>query len=112
MSCALLAWTRYSGMPKLCDMTLPGYFLMAKASAELMALPELVEATTSTIFAPGAMAWAYSTSRLVSKAQPSTPWSLFLKLDDGHPSGQRMVKDGGSGMPKVLSNTARSFSIV
>src|SRR6266849_10073190 len=109
MSCALLAWTTYSGMPKLCDMTLPGYFLMAKASAELMALPELVEATTNTIFAPGAMAWAYSTSKLVSISQPNTPWRLLAVIGvAGHPAGShRMVNDGGAGMPKRLSNKAR-----
>jgi len=37
-------------------MMLPGYSLMAAASATLMAFPELVDATTRTILAPGAMA--------------------------------------------------------
>src|SRR5260370_40918712 len=99
-------------MPKLCDMMLPGYSLMALASAELMALPELVEATTSTMFAPGAMAWAYSTSRLVSTVQPSSPWCALRGLKVGHPSGHRIVNEGGGGMLKTLSNKARSLSIV
>src|SRR5712692_3478959 len=87
---------------------------MALASALLIALPELVEATTNTIFAPGAMAWAYSTSKLVSIAQPNKPWRVLAVIGvAGHPAGShRMVNDGGAGMPKRLSNKARSFGIV
>lgn len=74
-------------------------------SPKEMALPELVEATTSTIFAPGAMAWVYSTSKLVSKLQLSSAWWVSLGSNIGHPpSGQRMVKEGGGLMPKAESN--------
>src|SRR5437867_929745 len=103
MICALLLWTKISGMPKLCDMTLPGNCAMAAASTALIALPELVGATTRTIFAPGAIAWAHSTSKLVSMLHPISPWDGFLGLNVGHPAGQRTTNDGGSGIPKVLS---------
>src|SRR5256885_798416 len=71
---------------------------MAAASAALIAFPELVEATTSTIFAPGAMAWAYCTSKLVSTLQPASSWCVSWGAKTGHPSGHRIVKDGGAGM--------------
>src|SRR5258708_23292599 len=109
---ALLPWTRISGIPKLCDMMLPGYFAIAAASATLIAFPELVAATTRTMFAPGAMAWAYCTSRLVSMLQPTSPWCELFGANVGHPSGHRIVKDGGGGRWKILSNVARSCSTV
>src|SRR2546425_8831169 len=93
-------------------MMLPGNCAMGAASTVLIALPELVGATTRTIFARGAIAWAHSTSRVVSMVHPISPWNLFLGLKVGHPAGQRIVNDGGSGMPKVPSKAARSFSIV
>src|SRR6058998_3110255 len=81
---------------------------MAAASATLIAFPELVEATTSTIFAPGAMAWAYCTSKLVSTLQPASSWCVSLGAKTGHPSGHRIVKDGGAGTWNSASNVARS----
>src|SRR5260370_15981207 len=109
---ALSPWTRISGIAKLCDMMLPGYFAMAAVSATLIAFPELVEATTRTMFAPGAMAWAYCTSRLVSMLQPTSPWCELRGAKVGHPSGQKIVKDGGAGMWKTASNVARSCRTV
>src|SRR5713226_6182386 len=99
-------------MPKLCDIMLPGNCTIAAASAVLIALPAGLGATTSTIFAPGAIAWAHSTSKVVSMVQPTSPRNVFRGLKVGHPAGQRIVKDGGSGMPKVVSKTLRSFRIV
>src|SRR5207247_1560644 len=85
---------------------------MAAASATLIAFPELVEATTSTIFAPGAIAWAYCTSKLVSTLQPASSWCLSLGAKTGHPSGHRIVKDGGAGTWNSASNVARSCATV
>src|SRR6267143_4387846 len=83
---------------------------MAFASATLIAFPDDVDATTRTMFAPGAIAWAYSTSRLVSIDQPISSWNVLLGANAGHPPvGHRIVKEGGAAMPKVLSKTVRSF---
>src|SRR2546425_12861734 len=78
----------------------------------LIVLPDEVGATARTMFASGAIAWAHSTSRVVSTAHPPTSWSLLLKLLDGQPTGQITWKEGGSGRPKVASKNLRSFSIV
>src|SRR2546428_14112766 len=85
---------------------------MAAASAALIAFPELVEATTSTISAPGAMAWAYCTSKLVSTLQPASSWCVSWGAKTGHPSGHRIVKDGGAGMWNSASNVARACATV
>src|SRR6266566_8068739 len=86
---------------------------MAAASAALIAFPELVEATTSTIFAPGAIAWAYCTSKLVSTLQPASLWCVSLGAKTGHPFwGHRIVKDGGAGMWNSASKVARSCATV
>src|SRR2546425_13063730 len=94
---------------------------MAAVSASLMAFPDEVAATSRTMLAPGAMAWAYSTSRLVSMVQPNSSWNRFaLMLTVGHVVGSRgvgelpqnIVKDGGGGIPKRESNSARSPAIV
>src|ERR671922_958542 len=86
-----------------------------------MALPDDVAATSNTIFAPGAMAWAYSTSKLVSMVHPNTSclgFVLMLALLHWLESNglgafpQKMVKDGGLGIPKTASKTARSFVMV
>src|SRR5260370_33094316 len=93
-------------------MMLPGNVAMALDSEVLITLPCGDAATPRTIFAPGAMAWAHSTSRLVSTVQLISACGMFLGLNVGQPVGQRIVKDGGAGIPKVLSKTARSFVIV
>src|SRR5216683_5752401 len=94
---------------------------MAAASASLMAFPDEVAATSRTMLAPGAMACAYSTSRLVSMVQPNSSCSGFtLMLTVGHVVGssgvgelpQNIVKDGGAGITKRASNNARSLAIV
>src|SRR2546427_5521783 len=96
----------------------PGKAAIAAASASLIAFPEEVAATSSTMLAPGAIACAYSTSRLVSMVQPKTScFVLTLMLTCGQVVGssgvcefpQKMVKDGGGGIPNVESNRARSF---
>src|SRR6266571_1559486 len=109
-------------MPKLWEKIAPGNAAMAAFSAELIALPKDVEATSRTMFAPGAMAWAYSTSRLVSTAQPAWSWcKLFaLRLTVGHvliSNGvgelpQNMVKEGGAEIPNTESNSAKSDEMV
>jgi hypothetical protein len=99
----------------------PGKAAMAAVSASLIEFPDEVEATSRTMFAPGAMAWAYSTSRLVSIVQPNTScFGFTLILTIGHVVGsngvgelpQNIVKDGGAGIPKRASNSARSAAIV
>src|SRR6266849_190825 len=94
---------------------------MAAVSASLIAFPDDVAATSRTMFAPGAMAWAYSTSRLVSMVQLNSSCSGFaLMLTVGHVVGSRgvgelpqnIVKDGGAAIPKRASNNARSLVIV
>src|SRR5947199_1493185 len=94
---------------------------MAAVSASLIAFPDEVDATSRTMLAPGAMAWAYSTSRLVSIVQPNTPcFGFALILTTGQVLGssgvgelpQNIVKDGGGGIPKTVSNNARSLATV
>ena len=94
---------------------------MAAASASLMEFPDDVDATSRTMFAPGAIAWAYSTSRLVSMVQLKTPcFGFTLIFTIGHVEGsngvgefpQNMVNDGGAAIPKRASNNARSLAIV
>src|SRR6266571_9318957 len=94
---------------------------MAAVSASLIAFPDEVDATSRTMLAPGAMAWAYSTSRLVSMVQPnSSCFGFALMLTTGHVLGssgvgelpQNIVKDGGAEIPKRVSNNASSHQIV
>src|SRR5713226_488696 len=93
---------------------------MAAASASLIAFPEEVAATSRTMLAPGAIAWAYSTSRLVSMLHPKGSWGfppkwppLVTKEGVVHPpGGQIIVKDGGGGRRNTASKRARSFEIV
>src|SRR5437899_12185081 len=94
---------------------------MAAVSASLIAFPDEVDATSRTMLAPGAMAWAYSTSRLVSMGQPnSSCFGFALMLTTGHvlaSSGggelpQDIVKDGGAEIPRRASNNARSPALV
>src|SRR5467141_718123 len=108
-------------MPKLCDNMAPGYAAIAAVSALLMAFPEEVAATSRTMLAPGAMAWAYSTSRLVSMVQlNSACFGFTLMLTVGHVVGSRgvgelpqnIVNDGGAEIPNRASNNARSLTIV
>ncbi len=62
------------------------------------------------MFASGAMACAYSTSRLVSKAQ-LTRTSLPSKGGIA-PTGEITLSEGGAGSPKSASKCARSCAIV
>src|SRR5216683_1131839 len=87
---------------------------MAAVSASLMALPDEVEATSRTMLAPGAIAWAYCTSRLVSMVQPnSSCFGFTLMLTTGQvlvsrgvgELPQNIVKDGGAGIPKASTIT-------
>src|SRR6266699_2877179 len=108
-------------MPKLWEKTAPGNAAIAEASAELIALPEDVEATSRTMFAPGAIAWEYSTSRVVSTDQPIWSWMSCceLKVTVGHVDvskgvgelPQNIVNDAGAGIPKTVSNVARSLAM-
>src|SRR5690242_216382 len=108
-------------MPKLCEKTALGKAAIAAASALLMALPDDVAATSRTMFAPGAIACAYCTSRIVSIVQPNSPCLGFpLILTTGQvlvskgvgEFPQNMVNDGGAGIPKAASNVAKSLAMV
>jgi hypothetical protein len=67
--------------------------------------------STSSRFAPGATVCAYSTSRVVSPAQPTM--SELSGLYAGTlPAGWMIRNEGGAGRPNVRSNTLRSFLIV
>src|ERR1700758_1738266 len=110
-----------SGIPKLCEKTAPRNALIAACSASLIALPEEVAATSSTMFAPGATACAYWTSRLVSIDQPNTSCLGFDVIgtcghvDESNGVGlfpQKIVNDGGAGIRNAVSNRARSFATV
>lgn len=66
----------FSVAPKLCEMTSPTPCLISESSAAIISgkpvVPSVSETpvSTSTIFAPGAIACAVSTSMVVSSAQP------------------------------------------
>ena len=67
--------------------------------------------SSSRILAPGANTCVHSTSSVVSSAQPVM--SLLFGSNGGTgPASWRTVSDGGSGRPKVWSNTCRSFAMV
>ena len=57
-----------------------------------------VGVSARTIEAPGAMACAHSTSRLVSVAHPTMLGSFGLKAGTG-PAGWMIVKEGGAARP-------------
>ena len=67
--------------------------------------------STSRIFAPGAIVCAYSTSSVVSLAQP-TMLALFALKAGTLPAGLMILSDGGSGTPSALSKSRRSLTIV
>src|SRR5712692_1607129 len=89
-------------------MMLPGWAAMAFVSAVLIALPDEVLATTSTMFALGAMACAHCTSRLVSMLQPNSSWWVLFGLNVGQPVPHSTVNEGGSGRWKMASKSCRS----
>ena len=52
--------------------------------------------SASRMFAPGARACAYSTSSVVSLAQPAMSWALGLNAGI-FPAGAMIVNEGGAG---------------
>src|SRR5690348_12124453 len=101
--------TELSKEPKLCEMIAPGYFWIASCSALLIEFPCGLGATTSTMFALGAIAWVHCTSRLVSSAQLATVApSLPVRDASGQLASQSMPNDGAAGIPNFASNVARS----
>src|SRR5262249_56743677 len=67
-------------------------------------------AIASTMFAPGAIACAHSTSNVVSTDQPNWLGSLTSN-GGGEPAGVISVNDG-LGSPITASNVCRSVAIV
>ena len=61
------------------------------------------------MFAPGAIAWEYSTSSDVSCAQPTICGRLVGSNDGTLPTGRMILKLGGAGRPKPLSNVVSSL---
>src|SRR5215475_13487018 len=99
-----------SASPKLCEMTSPTlwsitYLVVARMSESL-----LLGATASTMFAPGAVTCAHSTSSVVSTAQPNWLASL-MSNGGGAPAGSICVKEG-LGSPITASKFCRSVAIV
>ena len=85
-----------SASPKLCETTSPRlwsetYFCALKMSSSLFDF-----ATTRSIVAPGAIAWAHSTSSVVSPFQPKRFPGVVA---DGGPSGWMMF-NVEAGIPK------------
>ena len=62
--------TQLSFSPKLCEMMSPRLWSTAYCVALKMSASSLVLASTRVMFAPGAMAWAHSTSNEISAAHP------------------------------------------
>src|SRR6266516_2070677 len=112
---------KISGIPKLWLKIAPGNAAIAAVSAELIELPDEVDATSRTMLAPGAIAWEYSMSRVVSTDQPIWSWKALceLKFTTGHVEvsngvgefPQKMVNEGGAGILKTLSKVARSLAM-
>src|SRR5882757_8375585 len=82
-----------SGAAKLCEMTVPRWWLITKFSALTICgkpwVPRVSETgvSTSRMFAPGAIAWEYSTSSDVSWAQPTICGRLAGSNDGTLPAG-------------------------
>ena len=60
------------------------------------------------MFAPGAIAWAYSTSSEVSIAQPNIVGRAFGSYGGTGPAGWMILKLGGAGRWKALSKVLSS----
>ena len=105
----------FSVAPKLCVITSPMPRSISDFSAFIISGKPDVPSTSATgvsartIFAPGAMAWAYSTSRVVSSAQPTMVESLG---SNGGTLPNFMTCRSGSGSPHCSSKTCRSFAMV
>jgi hypothetical protein len=105
----------FSVAPKLCEITSPTPWLMSDCSAFIISGKPTVPSVSatgvsaSTMFAPGAIAWAYSTSSVVSNAQPTIV--AFVGSNGGIVPNWSIVRLG-SGSPNCASNTCRSFVIV
>ena len=101
--------------PKLCEMTSPTPALISDASALIISgkpvTPSVsaTEVSASTIFAPGAMECAYSTSRVVSSAQPTM---VELVGSNAGMLPNLTIRRSGLGKPNCWSNTLRSLRIV
>jgi len=61
-----------SASPKLIEMMSPRLLFTASLKALSSASSELFFPISSTMFAPGAIAWAHSTSSEISSAQPGS----------------------------------------
>ncbi len=105
----------FSVAPKLCEMTSPTPALMSDCSAFIISgkpVTPSVSATAvsaRTIFAPGAMECAYSTSSVVSSAQPT--WVALVGSKGGTLPNFTICRSG-SGKPNCLSKTLMSFLMV
>ena len=105
----------FSVAPKLCEMTSPTPALMSDCSAFIISgrpVTPSVSATAvsaRTIFALGAMECAYSTSSVVSSAQPT--WVAFVGSNAGTLPNFTIFRLG-FGKPNCLSKVLMSRAIV
>ena len=105
----------FSVAPKLCVITSPMPRSISDFSAFIISgkpdVPSISATGVSarTIFAPGAMACAYSTSRVVSWAQPTMVESVG---SNGGTLPNFITCRSGSGNPHCWSKTCRSFAMV
>src|SRR5205085_5031149 len=105
----------FSVAPKLCVMTSPTPLSMSAFSAFIISgnpVTPSVSATgvsTSTMCAPGAIAWAYSTSSVVSCAQPTMS---ELVGSNGGMAPACTISTLVSGRPHWASNACRSCWMV
>ena len=97
-----------SASPKLCETTSAALWSSTHRVASSRSWSASDRATTRTIFAPGAITCAHSTSSEVSPAQPSAvSWSGAAERPVGVTT-ERL----GSGSPHVASKSERSCAIV
>src|SRR6266852_7396182 len=84
-----------SASPKLCEMTPPRLWSTAYLVTLKMSASWLVLARTRSMFAPGAIACAHSTSSEISDDHPT--WLGSLTMKGVKPSGAMMLRLGGAG---------------
>lgn len=83
-------WPENSAEPQLIDTTETPGMALAVSTAVIMSVKFDDFASTTTILAPGATAWAHSTSSISSPAQPPSAdapaWLTTVRAGPGRPN--------------------------